>query len=180
MSASEHKSLPSIGFLTVVDLSEVGLLGGFLAVNPAGRPLEFHCTTPVRATRAQEILYGNALEPFLCGELIGQALLDKATSKPNLVLTDQMPLLSVREFCQTPVVCVSDKQEKPELKTFRLDGAHGVAPSKVFALGQYQASLPTDYAGDLEAVNRVWGSFSGLDVFEPFQRIREAIQETQA
>ena len=53
---------------------EQGLFGGYLVLNLLGRPLEFHCTAPVRPNRAQEILYGPTLDPYLCGERIGQTL----------------------------------------------------------------------------------------------------------
>ncbi len=76
MSSSTQKSMPAgIGFLSVIEHDELGLFGGYLVLNMAGRPLEFHCTSPVRPNRAQEILYGPTLRPFLFGEQIGQALL---------------------------------------------------------------------------------------------------------
>ena len=58
----------AIGFLTVVDEPAHGLFGGYLILNPAGRPVEFHCTAPVKPNRAQEILYGTTLKPYLYGE----------------------------------------------------------------------------------------------------------------
>ena len=57
-----QKSLPAIGFLTVTRDLEQGLFGGYLLLNALGRPLEFHCTAPVRPNRAQEILYGPTLD----------------------------------------------------------------------------------------------------------------------
>ena len=71
MSASGSKSVPSVGFLTVQEFTDLGLIGGYLILNAVGRPLEFHCTAPVRPNRAQEILYGPTLAPFLYGEQIG-------------------------------------------------------------------------------------------------------------
>ena len=81
MAASDAKSLPSIGFLTIREYEELGLIGGYLVLNVNGRPLEFHCTAPVRPNRAQQILYGPTLEPFLFGEQIGQALVSKGRGK---------------------------------------------------------------------------------------------------
>ena len=56
MSVSESKSQISLGFLTVVDGGDTGCIGGYLVLNMGGRPLEFHCTAPVRANRSQQIL----------------------------------------------------------------------------------------------------------------------------
>ena len=174
MTASEHKSLASIGFLTVVDVQEVGLLGGFLAVDPVGRPLEFHCTTPVNPTRAQEILYGKSLQPFLCGELIGQALLDKCKSKPTFVLTDQPSMLATREFTKVPLVCIRDPQDEAT------DDMSRRVSNEPFRLGDYSARHAKDYETDRAQIDSHWQSVDALDMTEPFDRIREAIQETQS
>src|SRR5512137_623050 len=91
MTASGAKSLATIGFLTICERPELGIVGGYLVLNTAGRPLEFHCTVPVRPSRAQEILYGPTLKPFLYGEQIGRALIAKAVSQPLFVCTDVEP-----------------------------------------------------------------------------------------
>ena len=57
-----------LGFLTVIECARDGFVGGLLILNQLGRPLEFHCSVPVRPNRAQEILYGPTLCGFLCGE----------------------------------------------------------------------------------------------------------------
>src|SRR5487761_439696 len=107
MSLSEPKPLVAIGFLTVVEHEQYGFFGGYLVLNASGRPLEFHCTAPVRPNRAQEILYGPTLEPYLYGEQIGQALLAKSQLEPLVICTDLAAVLSVREFVATPVTLVS-------------------------------------------------------------------------
>src|SRR5574340_381182 len=103
MGTCEPNSKPALGFLTVVEHPQHGLFGGYLVLNLAGRPLEFHCTAPVKPNRAQEILYGPTLESYLYGEQIGQTLLAKATAEPLVVCTDLEPMLAVREFVPTPV-----------------------------------------------------------------------------
>ena len=65
VTARSQQPLP-IGFLSVLDDEELGAIGGYLVLSRNGRPLEFHCTSPVRANRAQQILYGPTLQPFLC------------------------------------------------------------------------------------------------------------------
>ncbi len=59
-----------------------------MLLNAAGRPLEFHCTAPVKPNRTQEILYGPMLKPYLYGEQIGQTLLAKSKLMPVVVCTD--------------------------------------------------------------------------------------------
>ena len=79
------KPTPSLGFLTVLDYGQEGLFGGYLTLNLSGRPLEFHCTAPIKPNRAQEILYGPTLQSYLYGEQIGRTLLGEATTVVPLV-----------------------------------------------------------------------------------------------
>ncbi|MBL9124077.1 MAG: hypothetical protein JNG90_10630, partial [Planctomycetaceae bacterium] len=57
MSGRDPQSPPALGFLTVVEHEQLGLIGGYLLLNLSGRPLEFHCTAPLKPNRAQQILY---------------------------------------------------------------------------------------------------------------------------
>ncbi len=106
MNTIDSKSKPALGFLTVVHHPQYGLFGGYLILNAAGRPLEFHCTAPIKPNRAQEILYGPTLESFLYGEQIGQALVGQGGITPLLVCTDKEPALAAREYIAMPVVLV--------------------------------------------------------------------------
>src|ERR1051325_10404466 len=105
MSPVDPKISASLGFLTVLE-HELGLIGGFLVLNASGRPLEFHCTAPVAPNRAQQILYGPTLKPFLFGEQIGQTLVSRSKAAPLLVVTDCEEALALRAYCETPLVCV--------------------------------------------------------------------------
>ena len=106
MPTDEPKSQPALGFLTVLEHAQHGLMGGYLVLNPAGRPLEFHCTTPIKPNRAQEILYGPTLEPYLFGEQIGKALVAKSSVEPLLICTDLRPAMAVRGLVSAPVALV--------------------------------------------------------------------------
>ena len=55
MANENSKSLPAIGFLTVVANADVGVCGGYLLLSQHGRPLEFHCTAP-RGPQVERIL----------------------------------------------------------------------------------------------------------------------------
>ncbi len=110
-----HASAPAAwGFLTVLSSDEQGLIGGYLVLNQAGRPLEFHCTAPVKANRAQQILFGPTLEPYLYGEQIGQTLVSKATATPAVVYTDVPPAMATRDFVDMPVALVLRRRRSPK------------------------------------------------------------------
>lgn len=164
MSAS--KSVACLGFLTVVEQAELGLLGGYLLLNAAGRPLEFHCTAPVKASRAQEILYGATLRPYLYGEQIGQTLLARSKLTPLVVCTDSESVLAARDFTHLPLVLLRDREAGVDPGTFRL--------------GRNEVLTAPHYASDQEAILAAWPAQADhLDLHEPFARIREALEEAQ-
>ncbi|MGE0609021.1 MAG: hypothetical protein AB7O62_18145 [Pirellulales bacterium] len=178
----------TIGFLTVVEHEQHGLFGGYLLLNMLGRPLEFHCTTPVKPNRAQQILYGPTLDPFLYGETIGQTLLSKASVEAEVICTDLPAVLALRRIVSLPLALVTTEDAaKPETdtassgKTFRVD-APGTrrAFQDVFHIGRNALSVDVLYAGDARLVQeRLAGLDEQFDLQEPFARIREAIQEAQ-
>src|SRR5580693_507018 len=100
---SHARSQAAWGFLTVLSSDEQGLIGGYLVLNSSGRPLEFHCTAPIKPNRAQQILYGPTLEPYLFGEQIGRALVTKSTAPPLVICTDLRPAMAVRPLVNAPV-----------------------------------------------------------------------------
>jgi hypothetical protein len=193
MPASGGKTPQSVGFLTVCEFEQQGLFGGYLVLNTTGRPLEFHCTAPVRPSRAQEILYGATLRPYLYGEQIGQTLLKKASTNPLVVFTDVDPALTVRDFTDFPVACVllpdansSERPDDDQVPPSRIDGAH-TGPGTPFALRRHEFSIADQrlavlqtHEKDAETINRRWEPFAaGFDLVEPFGRIREAIDEAR-
>ena len=95
----------NIGFLTVIDQCP-GLTGGYLVLNRAGRPLEFHCTMPIIPDRLQQILYGDTLQPFLYGERIAQTLLHRPKLPVLSIFTDIATVLPVQTLVSTPVTYV--------------------------------------------------------------------------
>lgn len=185
MTASGSKPLQTIGFLTVRETAEHGYLGGYLVLNPAGRPLEFHCTVPVIPNRAQEILYGPTLKPFIYGEQIGQTLVNKAKSKPVFVCVDVEAALILGDHASCPVLLVAPDATAPAATAFRQDAAHGGPPAShlrqaAFALGKNHVCLSAERGRDQEAVTKQWQSLAAeLDLWEPFSRIHEAIEEAQ-
>jgi hypothetical protein len=182
MDASDSKSKPTLGFLTVVEHPQYGLFGGYLILNTAGRPLEFHCTAPIKPNRAQEILYGPTLQSFLYGEQIGQTLISQGSAAPMLVCTDREPALAVREFVSSPVALVLPTEAPDESgRYFRVDGPHRNGPRlATFQLGRNRLALPERADADRQAiVDRMADLSETFDLAEPFQRIRDAIEEAQ-
>ena len=185
MANENSKSLPVIGFLTVVANADVGVCGGYLLLSQHGRPLEVHCTAPVKPNRAQEVLYGPTLMPYLYGEQVGQALFTAAAQKPAVVCTDVEDVLALREFVSVPVVMIGAKEQfEPSGSTsfHRFDRAHASSASKNrlihFKVDDQQLAVPANRETDCSQATEHLSRFvDGIDFTEPFGRIHEAIEE---
>ena len=196
----KNHSKPAIGFLTVIDHPQHGLFGGYLVLNLAGRPLEFHCTAPIKPNRAQQILYGPTLESFLYGEQIGSTLLGHAKTSPLVVCTDREPVLSLRDLVDLPVALVLPPEESQEAMDGRRHGAREAQPIRTgmprccgsmrrigrgprlitFELGRNRLALSQQKGDDRKWLSeRLGEAAASLDLWEPFTRIREAIEEAQ-
>jgi hypothetical protein len=158
----------TLGFLTAVEQSPHGLFGGYLLLNTAGQPLEFHCTTPVKATRIQQILYGPTLEPFLYGEQIGATLVKKSEMSPLLLVVDRSELLAVRQHIKVPtaLVCAAESYE-----------SRGDETSSLTIGGNRLQLAKHDIERRHEIVEQLAVLDASFDLAEPFGRIRAAIEE---
>jgi hypothetical protein len=200
--ANSAKLNAALGFLTVVEHPQHGLFGGYLLLNLAGRPLEFHCTTPVKPNRAQQILFGPTLEPYLFGEQIGRTLLASAKIEPRVVCTDREPALAVGQYVDVPVVLVLPPDASAEVegqpvpeperqdatgaaevrgRIWRLDGTHASGRAlHEFRLGRNRLAVPEPGADQRRLVTDQLSELSdSFDLAEPFERIREAIEEAR-
>ncbi len=177
MDAETSKALVAFGFLTVLDTPEHGLFGGYLVLSPQGRPLEFRCSTPVIASRAQEILYGPTLRPYLFADVIGQSLVAGSELPVQALLTDQRDMLSLALMRPEEVLLVrpasrlhgeSSETEATEIVAgyTSLNGCHVIAADS--------SSI------DAVSIRRLLQPIAAhVVLIEPFDRIRAALTEAQ-
>ena len=150
-----------LGFLTVLHDAN-GYLGGYLALNGWGRPLEFRLTSAVQPNRVQQILYGDTLETYVCADLIGKTLVEKAGVTVQLVVTDREEVLDLRLKLDVPVAWVTPPAPTETKERQR--------PFRCHPRFESDAAVVGDILERLDAA---------FDLAEPFQRIREAIGEAR-
>jgi len=185
MTVESGKESFRLGFLTAIEVPERGFVGGLLVTNQFGRPLEFQCTAPLKPNRAQEILYGPTLIPYLLGDLIGRTLVEKVGVKPHLILTERNDLLPLRDLVSIPVACVDEQtaSDKP-LPTTDQSAASASEPaiasaSPQFRLGRQILRFHAAHAGDQAIAQQGAATVpQDADLREPFERVREALNET--
>lgn len=153
-----------LGFLAAVEDPERGMVGGLLITNHFGRPLEFQCTTPVKANRTQQILFGPQLRPYVLTELIGKTLIEKVGVKPHLVLTESSDLLPLRDHVSVPVASLMELTEKNH---------------DAISLGNQRLRFHDSHQGDRSEIAKQAAQIPDTaDLKEPFERVREALAET--
>lgn len=184
MSTGDPQSQGALGFFSVLEHEQLGLVGGYLILNPAGRPLEFHCTAPIKPNRAQQILFGPTLDSYLYGEQIGQTLLAKGSIEPWAVWTDVERALAVRDYVKLPVAMVLGETENTTADTgvglhepgWRVDAPHRLSPHLAeFQVGRNRLAVARE--SDKSTIAERLEHLPGFDLSEPFARIREAVEE---
>jgi len=187
---------PTFGYLSAVQSLDYGYFGGYLIVSAIGRPLEFHCTAPVLPSRAQQILYGPTLGPYLIGDQIGGALLGAAKLTPRLILTNQGAMVGLRAPARVPIVLLLGADEPqdvtPGVSPAQNDDAGASGQRAVeadeghaswcfpFVVANHRLQLPPGYEAERDTVVKLLTFLSErVELAEPFDRIHEAIREAQ-
>ncbi len=159
----------NVGFLTVLREAS-GYLGGYLVTNLWGRPLEFRLSSAVQPNRVQQILYGRTLEAYVCADLIGKTLVEKAGVPVQLLVTDQEAVLDLRRKVEVPVLWLAAADDPEALTAAVVSPASG---------GRGPLLRHPDYPGDEAAGREFLARLESLDLAEPFARIREAVGEAR-
>ncbi len=183
MSDEATKDKLRLGFLMAFEVPQRGFVGGLLVTNHFGRPLEFQCTTPVQPNRTQQILHGPTLVPFIQTELIGKTLVDKVSVKPDLILTDCRQLLDLREYITIPVACLDDTDSLASNLSGHSERAEeslaedAAATSKI-SIGRHTLRFHSAHRSDEQVIAAKSHLIpDGADLLEPFERVREALNE---
>jgi hypothetical protein len=171
-TAANHEC---IGFLTVRKHSEHGYFGGLLIVNRLGRPLEFHCSLPLKPSKSQTILYGSTLDEFLCGEMIGNALVSKAKNQPILLFTDSSAVLALRNITKDPLAFI-EAESPNDSQLFKPAIADGRLHE--FLVEDSALAVLNEYRNDIEFIREFFDARPPqFELAEPFGRVAEALVE---
>jgi len=190
------ETIPLLGFLTVIDHPRAGYVGGFLVLNPVGRPVEFHCTTSLKPNRAQEILFGNALEPYLFGEQIAQTLVRKSQANIDFLFTDSPGVLALQDFVEQPMIFIphpesgggktSDlfaytaRQAEGQYQPLRSIPGLSVSRWKETRIADFPLWIPDDRKAAVSTISAKLTDYIGsINFYEPFTRVRLALEEAQ-
>jgi hypothetical protein len=176
--SKDRKEQVRLGFMTAVEIGDRSFVGGLLVTDRFGRPLEFQCTTPVKPNRTQELLYGPTLVPFILGDLLGKALLNRISVKPSLILTSRVEMLSLRSGISIPVLYDEDSSQADSKKAA---SQSSLSSQLQVRIGKQTFRIHDDFADDLAIVERIGQQLSeDADMREPLERVGDALRETMS
>lgn len=172
-SGADSSDAPALtlGFLTILQ-DVTGWIGGYLVTNGWGRPLEFRLTTAVQPNRVQKALYGPTLQEYVFADLIGKTLVEKSSTPVSLLVTDLVPLWTLRKRISIPLVIVSSHPiaSPPDTDLIRLEHSRA----------RHGAWLPIWSSPEGERVKALLDRIDpAVELSEPFSRIREAVAEAR-
>lgn len=77
----------AIGFISALQY-EGAWLGGLLLTDSRGKPIEFHCTAPVKVSHSHQILFGPTIDSFVLADNVAPKLMAAVKTEPSIVCTD--------------------------------------------------------------------------------------------
>jgi hypothetical protein len=176
-----------LGFSTIVDQGESGLIGGYLLLDARARPLEFHCTAPVLPNRAQKILYGATLQGFLYGEQIAMTLWKHSKLAVSLQVTNLPEIAGARSEWTTPVAFVASRHGTDDPPGADVAMGHLGTVRRLQVPASWHpiaitgdpeiAAVPAEFSHEATRIQDLLALRGDWDLLEPFHRIREALEE---
>ncbi len=140
--------------------------GAALITDPETRPCEFRCTSSIKPSTVQRVLYGDTLEEYILVELVGLPLMRAAKEKASLVLVKNPLFLQMRPALACPVVLVS-RDSRSALSS---DAGSELKPVIISSHREFPAEAST-------ARQMLATVMQKRDLLEPFERVRAALAE---
>jgi hypothetical protein len=161
----------------VVDLYEPqGYLGGLLVADEFGLPVEFRHTLPVRPTKLQRAIYGDALDRYVRSVVVAQRLVAAMEHRPAIVLVGDPMLLSEAD---TPLGHLSEGGVDPVGPAGHLESFSGAQSGFLIQLRRGEAPLrlvtkaPAHVYPELGRALVV--AAETMDLQEPMARVRAGL-----
>lgn len=174
-----EKGAKVLGYV-LIDEEKGVFQGAVMVTDPRGIPLDFRYTDPVRPTRLERVLYGEALEIYLREEILLKNLLKVLEIRPHLwlcrdrallqPLAEQgaLPVLLVEPTSHAPLENVGEIQPQGESGSILLQADPVSAPLRLTVpVGGQAADLLVPIL--LEAAR-------SMELVEPFVRMRKALE----
>ena len=170
-----------VGFISIVELSKDLFRGGMLLTDLRGKPQDFRCTSAIKPSAIQKVLYGGTLMEHMALDLCGLPLLKAMPKKPVLLLTNIPGLLVLRPESEQPVLWLRRQSETlPSAGTGNVGEACELIASEAGLFDTIMASSHSEYGAELGgAIGFIREMARAVDPLEPFDRVQAALKLVQ-
>jgi len=172
------------------------LRGGALVTDATTEPLEFRCTTPVRPTMLQKILWGARLPEHIAASLLGEPLIRSLQQEYSLAVVRDGDFLQLRDSMNLPIIRLakhgaidfdlpadSGKDEDRGKSEEDVLGGQDTSgePASILdsASGRFEPVVllcHRDHPEDMQQARQILRPmFQTRDVLEPFDRLQTAL-----
>lgn len=170
----------SLGYIAV-DGAEGLFRGASLVVDFRGIPMRFYYTDPIKPSRLERVLYGNALEVYLREELILESLLNAVDAKPSLWICREPDLLGplkaltkgkvlfLASSLRSPMDAAGNVESAGEPGVYMVQADSVSAPLRVV----FPENTKEDEVKQTAAV--LVDAAKTMELLEPFGRIQKAL-----
>lgn len=179
---AESKKDLLLGYLYILLLSDKDIYSGAVMITDIrGIPIDFKYVDPIKLTRLEKVLYGDALDAYLKEELILHNLLKSLEKKPHVLICQDPSLVKPsRSLLKSPVLHLEPHSGAP------LESAgmfEKLSEGECYLLQVEEVGPPLKaYFGVVPEESEVKSlSFMlteasrNMDLLEPFQRIAKAL-----
>lgn len=165
----------------IVEAEEGLFRGAVLASDLRGIPVDFRYSEPIRPTKLEKILYGQALEVYIKEELILESLIGAMEVKPALwICKEQNLLMPLRVFTKSKVIMLMNSNHHPldsvgdyestgEAGIYLIQGDSVSAPLRVMF---YSNATENEIKA---VVSLLVNASQTMELTEPFSRMQKAL-----
>jgi len=151
--------------------------GAALVTDVKTEPLEFRCTSAIRPTQLQRILWGNRLTGYIAAQLVGEMLFKAVRNTSTLIVVRKPEFVELRPLIEIPLVQILRNEELAKASPLTLSDAQDDVVQS--AGGQFEPlvlKVHRPHSDDLQAAREILGEcFRSFNVLEPFERMDNAL-----
>lgn len=154
--------------------------GAFLFTDMETKPMEFRCTTPIRPTNLQKVLYGGVLDKHVRVDLIGLPLMKTIKEKNTVILVRDKMLLEMRPSLDIPVIALTkdDEIDNPNGDNSDAKEDNCLLSSDAGNFEPIVIAAHKDHIAEREEWRvKLSEIFKKHDLLEPFSRISSALSQ---
>jgi hypothetical protein len=169
-----------LAYLIAESVNDTSWAGGLLITDERGLPVDFRYVEPIKPTKLQKLIYGDALRRCLILDAIAGTLLKAANPKVDWIFAGDTLLLDLEGRVSSKLVAIGNGEMEPlsEVGAWRFDRAGEIAmqigmtgpPMKLYFHAKNESETE-HMAKDLASLAEQF------DFAEPLERVVAALKE---